>query len=93
MVKSNVSKKDEDKKSERLDPGSRGRSKSSDAQEPQGLLGFFKGARQELDKVVWPSRQQLFSESVAVLMIVLAFASFIFLIDQAFSWIAQQIFV
>ncbi len=92
MVKSNVSKKDEDKKSERFDPGSRGRPKS-EAQEPQGLIGFFKGARQELDKVVWPSRQQLFSESVAVLMIVLAFASFIFLIDQAFSWIAQQIFV
>ncbi len=92
MVKGNVSKKGEDKKSDRLDPGSRGRSKS-DAQEPQGLIGFLKGARQELDKVVWPSRQQLFSESVAVLMIVLAFASFVFLIDQAFSWIASQIFV
>lgn len=91
MVKSNVSKKSEDKKSERLDPGSRGSSKS-DVQEPQGLIGFFKGARQELEKVVWPSRQQLLSESVAVLMIVLAFASFIFLIDQAFSWAANQVF-
>lgn len=90
MVKSNV-KKSEDKKSERLDPGNRGNSKP-ETQESKGLVGFFKSTRQELDKVVWPSRQQLFSESVAVLMIVLAFASFIYLIDQLFSWIATQIF-
>jgi len=45
-----------------------------------------------LAKIVWPSRQQLISESVGVLLIVLAFASFIYLVDQLFGWLATQLF-
>nr|WP_279611238.1 preprotein translocase subunit SecE [Thermostichus vulcanus] len=55
-------------------------------------MGFVKETREELGKIVWPSRQQLISESVGVLLIVLAFASFIYLVDQLFSWIAIQLF-
>lgn len=77
--------------SDRLDPASRG-SSGQGAEVAKGPLGFFISTRQELDKVVWPNRRQLISESVAVLLIVLAFASFVYLIDQAFGWAAQQIF-
>jgi len=53
---------------------------------------FLRETKQELDKVVWPSRQQLISESAAVLLMVVASASLIYLIDALFSWVAERIF-
>ncbi|MEL7475944.1 MAG: preprotein translocase subunit SecE [Cyanobacteria bacterium J06555_12] len=55
-------------------------------------MGFFTNTFAELKKVAWPERQQLISESTAVLLIVVAFASFIFLIDRLFGWLSGQVF-
>jgi len=46
----------------------------------------------ELGKVVWPSRQQLFSESVAVILMVALSAAAIAAIDRFFGWLSQQVF-
>ncbi len=94
VVKSTSSskpKKADPKPEERLDPSVRGSSKTA-ADERKGLVGFLISSRDELEKVVWPSRTQLIGESTAVLLIVVAFASFIYLIDQFFSWGAARIF-
>ena len=48
--------------------------------------------KQELAKVVWPSRQQLLSESVAVILMVTVVATLIYLVDQLFGWIAGKVF-
>ena len=56
------------------------------------LANFFRGPKEELDKVVWPSRQQLISESAAVLSMVVLSASLIYLIDGLFGWVAKQVF-
>lgn len=53
---------------------------------------FFRGTKEELDKVVWPSRKQLVSESAAVLLMVTLSASLIYLVDGLFSWAAKQVF-
>ncbi|MDY6802985.1 MAG: preprotein translocase subunit SecE [Cyanobacteriota bacterium] len=53
---------------------------------------FFKGTKEELDKVAWPSRQQLISESVAVLLMVILSATIIYLVDELFSWAAGKVF-
>ncbi|WP_088892556.1 preprotein translocase subunit SecE [Leptolyngbya ohadii] len=53
---------------------------------------FLQGTREELDKVVWPSRQQLISESVAVILMVTLSATLIYLVDQLFGWAARQVF-
>lgn len=53
---------------------------------------FFKGTKEELSKVVWPSRQQLISESAAVILMVSLSATLIYLIDQLFRWVSQQVF-
>jgi len=53
---------------------------------------FFKETKEELDKVVWLSRQQLVSESLAVLLMVILSASLIYLVDNLFTWIARQVF-
>ena len=56
------------------------------------LTKFFQGTKEELDKVVWPSRQQLVSESVAVLLMVVLSAGIIYLVDALFSWAAAKVF-
>ena len=55
-------------------------------------VSFFDETKQELSKVVWPSRQQVISESVAVLLMVILSASLIYLIDSLFGWAAKQVF-
>ena len=53
---------------------------------------FLKETKEELDKVVWPSRQQLLSESAGVLLMVTLSASLIYLADNFFRWTSGQIF-
>jgi preprotein translocase subunit SecE len=56
------------------------------------VAAFLQGTREELDKVVWPSRQQLISESLAVILMVTLSATLIYLVDNFFSWAAKQVF-
>jgi preprotein translocase subunit SecE len=53
---------------------------------------FFQETKEELAKVVWPSRQQLISESAAVLLMVVLSATLIYLVDNFFLWGSQQVF-
>ncbi|WP_231932927.1 preprotein translocase subunit SecE [Geminocystis sp. NIES-3708] len=53
---------------------------------------FVEETKQELAKVVWPSRQQLLSESVAVILMVALVASLIYLVDKIFGWGAGKVF-
>lgn len=53
---------------------------------------FLKGTKEELGKVVWPSRQQLISESAAVILMVSLSATLIYLVDRLFGWISGQVF-
>lgn len=57
------------------------------------LLGFFKESREELAKVVWPSRQQLIGESVTVILMVTLVATTIYLVDNLFSWLSNIVFL
>ncbi|MCP9850029.1 preprotein translocase subunit SecE [Cyanobium sp. Morenito 9A2] len=57
-----------------------------------GPGGFAAATVEELRKVVWPSRQQLFSESVAVILMVSLSAATIAAVDRFFGWGSQQIF-
>ncbi len=54
--------------------------------------GFAAAALAELRKVVWPSRQQLFSESVAVILMVGLSAAAIAAVDRFYGWTATQVF-
>lgn len=55
-------------------------------------MNFVEDTKEELAKVVWPSRQQLISESLAVLLMVCLCASLIYLVDNFFSWAAGKVF-
>jgi preprotein translocase subunit SecE len=56
------------------------------------VASFVQGSKEELDKVVWPSRQQLISESIAVILMVTLSATLIYFVDNLFRWAAQQVF-
>lgn len=53
---------------------------------------FLQGTKEELGKVVWPSRQQLISESAAVILMVSLSATLIYLVDRLFGWVSGQVF-
>jgi preprotein translocase subunit SecE len=53
---------------------------------------FLQETREEFDKVVWPSRQQLISESLAVVLMVVLSTTLIYLVDNFFGWAAKQVF-
>ncbi|WP_013322795.1 preprotein translocase subunit SecE [Gloeothece verrucosa] len=56
------------------------------------LTEFTKETKEELGKVVWPSRQQLISESAAVILMVTLVATIIYLVDNFFAWVAGKVF-
>ena len=54
--------------------------------------GFLAATIEELKLVVWPSRQQLFSESIAVILMVTLSAAAIAAVSRFYGWGASQIF-
>jgi preprotein translocase subunit SecE len=59
----------------------------------QARSNFITATKDELAKVVWPSRQQLISESVAVILMVILVSTVIYFVDQIFGWITKQPFL
>jgi preprotein translocase subunit SecE len=65
------------------------KTESNDVQEASSgfnVVEFMQGTKEELDKVVWPSRQQLVSESIAVILMVSLSAILIYFVDKFFTW-------
>jgi preprotein translocase subunit SecE len=49
-----------------------------------GLIAYLKGVRQEFSKVVWPTREELITDTVVVFGCVLFFVVGFWLIDTGF---------
>ena len=75
-------------------PASPGEGGGPESQGPQGDQGggFAAATMAELRKVVWPSRQQLFNETLAVIVMVAASAAAIAALDRFYGWGAQLLF-
>ncbi len=52
---------------------------------------FIKDVRAELKKVTWPSRQEVYSTTVVVIIASVFFGFYLFFMDVIFSWIMGQI--
>ena len=70
-------------------PQEPGGPEGGESAEPKGFLGATLG---ELSKVVWPSRQQLFSETVGVIVMAGISAAAIAAIDKFYHWLSQLVF-
>jgi preprotein translocase subunit SecE len=53
---------------------------------------FVQETKDELAKVTWPSRQQLISESLAVILMVSLSAFLVYAVDQLFQWLQVKVF-
>jgi preprotein translocase subunit SecE len=71
-------------------PGAAGLEPQGAAEEQGG--SFVAATMAELRKVVWPSRQQLFNETVAVIVMVAASAAAIAALDRFYGWGAKLLF-
>ncbi len=49
------------------------------------VTNFFKEAKQELDKVVWPTREELMGSAVVVIVTTLIMAAFVGVVDFILS--------
>ena len=49
-----------------------------------GLIGYLRGVKQEFSKVVWPTREELTTDTVVVFACVAFFAVSFWLIDTGF---------
>ena len=56
------------------------------------VASFFKETKQELDKVVWPSREELMGSTVVVIVTTLILAAFVGIVDFFLS-IVLRIFL
>ncbi|MGD1898136.1 MAG: preprotein translocase subunit SecE [Phormidesmis sp.] len=72
--------------------GSAKKKSAADAPDSFDAGTFAQGTREELSKVIWPTRQQLISESAAVILMVSLSATLIYFIDNLFSWASRQVF-
>ncbi|MDB9313152.1 preprotein translocase subunit SecE [Spirulina sp. CS-785/01] len=95
MAKKNVTKQDTSGANSKKAKGNNKTSKANSEPETQGLAWlktFLLESKEELSKVVWPSRQQLISESAAVILMVIVVATTISFVDKLFIWISGQVF-
>lgn len=56
----------------------------SGKKEKGGIISFFRGVRQELKKVVWPTKEELTTDTIVVIACVVFFAVAFWLIDTGF---------
>ena len=64
----------------------------SEIEKPKKKKNFLRATFDELKLVVWPNKQQLFSESVAVIIMVSFSAAAIASVSRFYGWAASQIF-
>ncbi|MCA1730684.1 MAG: preprotein translocase subunit SecE [Actinobacteria bacterium] len=72
-----------------------GRGKAQDKKKTghlSGALEFVRGVRGELRRVNWPNRDQLQQSTAVVLIILVVLATYVFLWDTAFHYLAKLIF-
>tara|TARA_Y100000589_G_scaffold322234_1_gene354834 strand:+ start:1002 stop:1250 length:249 start_codon:yes stop_codon:yes gene_type:complete len=65
---------------------------TSDIEVESKEKNFLFSTYDELKMVVWPNKQQLFSESVAVIIMVSFSAAAIAAVSRFYGWAASQIF-
>jgi preprotein translocase subunit SecE len=54
-------------------------------------IEFFKEVRQEVNKVSWPSRKEVWITTIAVLVMVTVAALFFTAADQLFGWLTAML--
>ena len=68
------------------------RAQQQQKKERTGARQFLKEVRQELKKVIWPTRQELVTYTIVVLVTVTVLTTFVFGLDVVFSRFVLDVF-
>ncbi|MFA6307801.1 MAG: preprotein translocase subunit SecE [Patescibacteria group bacterium] len=55
------------------------------------ILNYFKGAKEELSKVVWPSKEITIKHTVVVIVVSVFIAAFLGIIDLGLSFLVERV--
>ncbi len=55
------------------------------------FYSFLKEVRAELKKVTWPSRNEVYTTTIVVIMAAIFFGFYLFFMDIIFSWVIAHI--
>ena len=56
------------------------------------IFNFFEQVKQEMAKVVWPTRRETISSAIMIAVFSIVAAVFFFLVDRFFMWVMSFIF-
>ena len=55
------------------------------------IVAFFTDVVKEMNKVTWPTKEQLRDSTMVVLVVCLVLSAFVYVVDTAVSWGLSQI--
>jgi preprotein translocase subunit SecE len=55
------------------------------------LFSFLRDVRAELKKVTWPSRNEVYSTTIVVIIATVFFGLYLYFMDLIFSWVLNQV--
>ncbi len=56
------------------------------------IVNFFEQVKQEVSKVVWPTKHETVSSAIMIAVFSVVTAIFFFLVDRFFMWVMSFIF-
>lgn len=59
----------------------------------KSIFNFFKGVKDEMSKVVWPTRRNMIKYSIATIIFIIAFALYFYGIEVLMAWLKDNIVV
>ncbi len=55
------------------------------------IFSFLREVRAELKKVTWPSKNEVYSTTIVVILTTVFFGVYLYCMDLIFSWILNQV--
>ncbi len=55
------------------------------------FISFLREVRAELKKVTWPSRNEVYSTTIVVVLATIFFGFYLFFMDVVFSWLITKV--
>ena len=55
------------------------------------IIPFLSEVKAEIKKVTWPSRNEVYSTTIVVIIATIFFGFYLFFMDLIFSWVISQI--
>ncbi len=62
-----------------------------EVKEPNALVRYYRETRGELNKVVWPTRQETVQTTLVVMIVVVVFAFLLWVLDLGLGWVMQSV--